>query len=301
MTALDTAFAATALVAVAGGLLAVTTRHVVHAALWLVVALLGVAGSLLVLGAELVALVLVLVYVGAVVVLVLFALMLTRAPIGPDLEHAAGPWRTAGAALLGGAVALLLGSVLLPLAGEPVERTDVSSTQVAGQLFGTWVWPFELLSLLLLAAVVAALAVSRIPREERPAESAGAEPVEPVEPATATGRTRRPRRAGGGPVIHLAGPYLLAAALVGLGVFGITVRRNAVLLLVGVELVLSGGLVLMVTTQAAGADRWAAGSVLPLFVITIAAAETVVALAIILTAFRQRSRVDLDEPSGEAP
>jgi len=42
MTALDTAFAATALVAVAGGLLAVTTRHVVHAALWLVVALLGV-------------------------------------------------------------------------------------------------------------------------------------------------------------------------------------------------------------------------------------------------------------------
>jgi NADH-quinone oxidoreductase subunit J len=171
MTALDTAFAATALVAVAGGLLAVTTRHVVHAALWLVVALLGVAGSLLVLGAELVALVLVLVYVGAVVVLVLFALMLTRAPIGPDLEHAAGPWRTLGAAVLGGAVALLLGSVLLPLAGEPVERADVSSTQVAGQLFGTWVWPFELLSLLLLVAVVAALAVSRIPREAEPAES----------------------------------------------------------------------------------------------------------------------------------
>ncbi len=179
MTALDTAFAATALVAVAGGLLAVTTRHVVHAALWLVVALLGVAGSLLVLGAELVALVLVLVYVGAVVVLVLFALMLTRAPIGPDLEHAAGPWRTVGAAVLGGAVALLLGSVLLPLAGEPVERADVSSTQVAGQLFGTWVWPFELLSLLLLVAVVAALAVSRIPREEGP----GTVPAEAAVPA----------------------------------------------------------------------------------------------------------------------
>ena len=48
----------------------------------------------------------------------------------------------------------------------PVDRADVSSTSVAGQLFGTWVWPFELLSLLLLAAVVAALAVSRIPREE---------------------------------------------------------------------------------------------------------------------------------------
>ena len=162
MTALDTAFAATGLVAVVGGLLAVTTRHVVHAALWLVVALLGVAGSLLVLGAELVALVLVLVYVGAVVVLVLFALMLTRAPIGPDLEHRAGLWRTAASAALGAAVAVLLGSVLLPLTGSAVERAEVTSAQVAGQIFGTWVWPFEALSVLLLAALVAGLAVSRV-------------------------------------------------------------------------------------------------------------------------------------------
>lgn len=165
MTALDTAFAATAALAVVGGLLAVTTRHVVHAALWLVVALLGVAGSLLVLGAELVALVLVLVYVGAVVVLVLFALMLTRAPIGPDVAHRPGAWRTLGAAALGASVAVLLASVLLPVATE-VDRADVTTTQVAGQLFGTWVWPFELLSLLLLVALVAALAVSRVPREE---------------------------------------------------------------------------------------------------------------------------------------
>ena len=102
-------------------------------------------------------------------------------------------------------------------------------------------------------------------------------------------------------MIHLLGPYLLASALVGLGVFGVAVRRNAVLMLVGVELVLSGSLVLLVATQAAGADRWAAGSVLPLFVITIAAAEVVVALAVVLTAFRQRASIDLARPSGEAP
>ena len=100
-------------------------------------------------------------------------------------------------------------------------------------------------------------------------------------------------------MIHLAGPYLLAAALVGLGVFGIAVRRNAVLLLVGVELVLSGALVLLVATQAAGADRWAAGSVIPLFVITIAAAEVVVALAVVLAVFRLRGAVDLSEPVSE--
>ena len=167
MTPLDTAFAASAVLAVVGGLMAVATRHVVHAALWLVVALLGVAGALLVLGAELVALVLVLVYVGAVVVLVLFALMLTRAPVGPDRAHAAGPWRLVGSALLGLATAGLLATVLVPLAGEqPVERADVASGQVAGELFGTWVWPFELLSLLLLAALVGGLAVAGRARAE---------------------------------------------------------------------------------------------------------------------------------------
>ncbi|KRE60972.1 NADH-quinone oxidoreductase subunit NuoK [Nostocoides sp. Soil756] len=98
-------------------------------------------------------------------------------------------------------------------------------------------------------------------------------------------------------MIHLGGPYLLASLLVGLGVTGIAVRRNAVLLLIGVELVLSGSLVLLVTTQAAGGDRWAAGSVLPLFVITIAAAEVVVALAVVLTAFRLRGNIDLDAPA----
>ncbi|HET8983875.1 MAG TPA: NADH-quinone oxidoreductase subunit J, partial [Pedococcus sp.] len=90
MTSLDIAFAAVGTVAAASGLLAVTTRHVVHAALWLVVCLGAVAGCYLVLGAEFVALVQLLVYVGAVVVLVLFALMLTRAPIGPNDEVTTG-------------------------------------------------------------------------------------------------------------------------------------------------------------------------------------------------------------------
>ena len=83
--------------------------------------------------------------------------------------------------------------------------------------------------------------------------------------------------------------------------FGIAVRRNAVLLLVGVELVLSGALVLLVTTQAAGADRWAAGSVLPAVRHHHRRGRDGRRARVILTAFRQRSRIDLDEPSGEAP
>ncbi|MFC7487438.1 NADH-quinone oxidoreductase subunit NuoK [Knoellia sp. CPCC 206453] len=97
-------------------------------------------------------------------------------------------------------------------------------------------------------------------------------------------------------MIHLAGPYVVAAILVGLGVMGVTVRRNAVLLLIGVELILSGSLVLLVASGATTPSRWESSSVLPLFVITIAAAEVVVALAVILTAFRHRGSIDLDEP-----
>jgi NADH-quinone oxidoreductase subunit K len=97
-------------------------------------------------------------------------------------------------------------------------------------------------------------------------------------------------------VIHLAGPYLLAAILAGLGTFGILARRNAVLVLIGVELVLNAANVLLVAVGATAGDRWAAGNVLTLFVITIAAAEVCVALAVVLAVFRGRGDIDLSEP-----
>jgi NADH-quinone oxidoreductase subunit K len=98
-------------------------------------------------------------------------------------------------------------------------------------------------------------------------------------------------------VIHLAGPYVVAALLVGIGVFGILSRRNAVLVLVGVELVVGGGALLLVASGLAHRVAWTGGSVLALFVITIAAAEVVVALAVILLVHRQRGRIDLTEGS----
>ena len=177
MTGLDIAFAAVGLVAAASGLLAVTTRHVVHAALWLVVCLGAVAGCYLVLGAEFVALVQLLIYVGAVVVLVLFALMLTRAPIGPNDEVTTGRAHRVLAALLGAGVTGLLLAVLLPAAGPARDRTGTTNDAVAEQIFGTWVWPFEALSLLLLVALIAAFAVSRMVRAgEEPAEAGTEQP-----------------------------------------------------------------------------------------------------------------------------
>ncbi|SDP73076.1 NADH-quinone oxidoreductase subunit K [Pedococcus dokdonensis] len=96
-------------------------------------------------------------------------------------------------------------------------------------------------------------------------------------------------------MIHLAGPYLLAAVLAGLGTYGVLARRNAVLVLIGVELILNAANLLLVSVAASAGDRWAAGNVLTLFVITIAAAEVVVALAVVLAVYRLRGDVDLSE------
>ncbi|HEX7460718.1 MAG TPA: NADH-quinone oxidoreductase subunit J [Dermatophilaceae bacterium] len=180
MTSLDILFASVGLITAASAVLAVTTHQLVHAALWLVVTLGTLAGCYLVLGAELVALVQLLIYVGAVVVLVLFALMLTRAPMGRSPEHTSSGAQRIAAAVLGAGTTALLGSVLLPALGGELLTARVGDTKaIATQLFGSWVWPFELLSLLLLVALVAALAVSRMP-----ATTEG-EPVSLV-PATST-------------------------------------------------------------------------------------------------------------------
>ncbi|QNN51314.1 NADH-quinone oxidoreductase subunit J family protein [Nocardioides mesophilus] len=164
MTWVGVLFWLLAAVAVVSALLVVTTPHLVHAALWLVVTLGAVAGVFLLLAAEFVAWVQVLIYVGAVVVLLLFALMLTRAPTGPQTDLTVA--RVLPAALVAGLVAVLLGTTVV--AGFRDLRIDldqavVGSAEVTGEtLFRQWVLPFEVLSVLLLAALVGAIVLSRL-------------------------------------------------------------------------------------------------------------------------------------------
>jgi NADH-quinone oxidoreductase subunit J len=156
-------------VAIGSGMLVVSTTRVVHAALWLAVSLGAVAGLFLLLTAELMAWVQVLIYVGAVVVLVLFALMLTRAPIGPTPP--ASRARTILAGTVATATAVVLTGTLL--AGLGAERLDLEAIEVGtgravgSALFSAWVLPFEVLSVLLLAALVGAIVLSRGRGDER--------------------------------------------------------------------------------------------------------------------------------------
>ncbi|MEP6696579.1 MAG: NADH-quinone oxidoreductase subunit J, partial [Pseudonocardiales bacterium] len=149
MTAQDVVFGLLGLIALGSALLVVTTRNVVRAALWLVVTFGAVAGCYLVLTAELVAWVQVLIYIGAIVVLLLFGVMLTRAPIGPTDRVDSG--NRPVAALVGLGSAAILVTLVLQAFHSAFVRLDQPGTAklLGAAVFRTWVLPFEVLSVLL--------------------------------------------------------------------------------------------------------------------------------------------------------
>ena len=159
-------FSVAGAIALVASVIVVTSRRIVHAALWLVLALGAVAGCFGVLHAEFVALVQILVYVGAIVVLVLFALMLTKAPTNPLPSLTTG--RSPFAAVVAAVLAILLGAgVVLAFGNEKIKPvSDGSAKAVGTAIFKTWVLPFEVLSVLLLAALIGAIALSQPKKED---------------------------------------------------------------------------------------------------------------------------------------
>ncbi len=161
MVAQNVVFGILAVVMVAAAFRLVTTQNVVRAALFLAIVLAGAAGLYILLAAEFVAWVQVLVYIGAVVVLLLFGVMLTRAPIGRDADL------DNDQRLLGALVALFLlgalGAVLLDAFGsQEVGNINIRRTaEVSDSIFGDFVVPFEVASVLLLSALVGAVALAR--------------------------------------------------------------------------------------------------------------------------------------------
>jgi NADH-quinone oxidoreductase subunit K len=95
--------------------------------------------------------------------------------------------------------------------------------------------------------------------------------------------------------MHPVIPYVLAALLFGVGVYGVLVRRNAVLLLMAVELLLNAVNLVFVTADVTVAGVPRSGQVFALFVIVLAAAEIGVGLAIVLQLYRRRRSIAVDE------
>ncbi|MEV0667173.1 NADH-quinone oxidoreductase subunit NuoK [Actinomadura luteofluorescens] len=94
--------------------------------------------------------------------------------------------------------------------------------------------------------------------------------------------------------MHLAYPTVVAALLFSVGVYGVLARRNAILVLMSVELMLNAVNLNLVTFDVWYRDRLHGGQVLTLFTIVIAAAEIGLGLAIVLLVFRNRQMIDVD-------
>lgn len=146
------AFLAAAAVALGGALGVVMTRNVVYAAFSLLASLIGVAGLFLTALAEFLALVQVLIYGGAIVIVILFALMLTRIQDfeTPSLNR---QWPIAALASVG-LFALLAGSVFFTTVRTVANRQAVPLEELGRTLFEQWAVPFEIASLVLLTALI---------------------------------------------------------------------------------------------------------------------------------------------------
>ena len=164
----NVAFYIIAVAMIGAALKVVTTKNVVHAALYLVVVLTGISAQFILLGAEFIAATQLLVYVGAIVVLFLFGIMLTRAQLGrdPEVDNSKAQ-RGAGAF-----VAVILLTVMAfaiyqtPDNGgfrdvELAEERVQTVAMVSDSIFSTYLVPFEALSVLLLAALIGAVVLAR--------------------------------------------------------------------------------------------------------------------------------------------
>ncbi len=161
MVAQNIAFGVIAAAMVIAAIRVVTSKNVVRAALYLVVVLAGVAAQYILLAAEFTAVAQVLIYIGAIIVLFLFGIMLTRAPIGEDAELDNDQrW-------LAALVSLLLLGVLAWVLDDAFQDTKIrfaapqTTAEVGDSIFQTYVLPFEVVSVLLLAALVGAIVLAR--------------------------------------------------------------------------------------------------------------------------------------------
>lgn len=167
-------FYAFAVVILISALMTVTRRNVVYSAVWLVNALMGVAGIYLLQGAEFLAGVQVIVYIGGIMVLFLFVIMLV--PVNEEIlqrRFASQKW------IAGFCVLLLLGELAYFLsrgaggfenatASEPLPIGELTQNteEVAMSLFSKYVLPFELASILLLVAIIGAVVMAKIRTKE---------------------------------------------------------------------------------------------------------------------------------------
>ena len=196
------AFWSLAAMTIGGATMIIFSRNLIHAVIWMVISMLGIAGLYLTLSADFIAVVQVLIYVGAISVLMLFAIMLTPRAERDNAE---------GSLLIPAiSVAFLLGVAMVYVAidtdwGAVRDAPIGEQARIIGEsLINEYVLPFEIGAVLLTAALVGAIALAREDDEDKAIHAAslateaaatGDEPETPVDPPIVEGESDAP---GGG-------------------------------------------------------------------------------------------------------
>jgi NADH-quinone oxidoreductase subunit J len=160
VTIAEIVFYLLAIMSVAAAIGVVTVPNVVHSALFLVLALLGVAGFYILLANEFLALVQILVYAGAIAILVLFGLMLTRGRDLPEVP-ASAQWPVALLSAAGLVTLLLIAIVASDWPRDAGQVVVVGIQDIGQVLFRKWLLPFEIASAVLLVALLGAVVISQ--------------------------------------------------------------------------------------------------------------------------------------------
>ncbi len=174
----DALLAAFATLMLVSALAVVTMRDIIRCGLAMIVSFIALAGIYVQLGAPLVAAAQVIVYVGAISVLVLFAIMLTQTKSGPSrlvFQTQAG-WAALAAVVLAVVIGIAVSATGWPVAAGPMK---VASDALAKLLFSDYVLPFEVVSVLLLAAVVGGIFLAKREDLEAPSLEWGEPEPEP--------------------------------------------------------------------------------------------------------------------------
>ena len=150
---------------VGGGIAVVTLRNIIHSAVAMMVCFGSLAGMYALLGAPIVAAAQVLIYLGAISVLILFAIMLTQA--GDANLPAPYHRQTPIAVVIGLAIIGMVGWAIVQTDwGLAVEAAEATVEAIATAIFSEFALPFEIISLLLLVAIIGAIYLARRPEED---------------------------------------------------------------------------------------------------------------------------------------
>ncbi len=309
----------------------ITSRNPVHSVLFLILAFFNAAALFLIAGAEFLAMILVIVYVGAVAVLFLFVVMMLDvnfAELRAGFQRYAPIGAMVGAILFGELALVLGGWRFAPDAGTMRLSSvpgDLENTRALGRLIYTdYMFLFQAAGLILMVAMIGAIVLThrdrgttggrtspaRTParrptrwrscrcrsggRHHLPPPQAGAACWSPPTSRMSTGWASRARESIDGATIGVGHYLAVAAVLLVIGVFGIFLnRKNVIVIMMSIELILLAVNLNLVGFSSALNDL--AGQAFAMFVLTVAAAEAAIGLAIVVVYFRNRGSIEVED------